>query len=78
MAKYEHTTVVLHFDKKDFALRRRDLLEGLSSDSAKALGELGESGWELVAALPYSSGNAGLAFQGSTDAAVAFFKRSKA
>jgi len=78
MTKFEHTTVVLHLEKKNFALARKDVFQGLSEDSAKALGELGADGWELVAALPISSGSAGLSAFASTDSALGLFKRAKA
>jgi len=78
MNKYEHTTVVLHLEKKNFALTRADVFQGLSKESAKNVAELGDDGWEMVAALPISSGSAGLSSFASTDAALGLFKRQKA
>jgi hypothetical protein len=65
-------------EKKSFAVTRKDVFQGLSEDSAKALAGLGSDGWELVAALPISSGSAGLSAFASTDAALGLFKRAKA
>jgi hypothetical protein len=70
--------VVLHLEKKSFALTRADVFQGLSKESAKTLAELGSDGWELVAAMPFSSGSAGLTSYGGTDAALGLFKRQKA
>ena len=78
MTKFEHTTVVLHLEKKNFAVMRKDVFQGLSAESAKTLGELGADGWELVAAVPISSGSAGLTSFAATDAALGLFKRAKA
>lgn len=79
MKRYEHTTAVLHFEKKGFAMTRKDVLQGLSEDSSNLLFKFGEDGWELVAALPFTTGGAGLFSSAATgtDAALAFFKRSK-
>ena len=76
--KYEHTSAVLHFEKKDFALSRGDILQGLTTESAQTLTHLGNAGWELVAAMPYLAVSATLMRQTGTDAAVAFFKRPTA
>jgi len=78
MTKFEHTSLVLHFEKKDFALTRKDVFQGLSPESAKALNDLGNDGWELVAAMPVSSGSAGMTSYAATDAALGLFKRAKA
>jgi hypothetical protein len=69
--------LVLHFEKKSFAMTRRDILQGLSADSGAQLRELGNEGWELVAVLPYTTGGVGLFSNATTgtDAALAFFKR---
>jgi len=75
--KFEHTSVVLHLEKKEFALARKNVLQGLAPESAKALTELGDNGWELVATIPYSSGSAGLSSFAATDAAIGLFKRVK-
>ncbi len=75
MTKYEHTALVLHFGNKNFAITRSDLLTGLAAESAKALTELGENGWELVSVLPYSSGSALALRTPGTDAAIGFLKR---
>ena len=78
--RYEHTAVVLHFDRKSFAMTRTDLLQGLTSESIVQLDMLGEEGWELVSVLPYTSGRTGLSVFSSTtetDAAMGFFKRVK-
>ncbi|HVS54160.1 MAG TPA: hypothetical protein VHD62_17525 [Opitutaceae bacterium] len=76
--KFEHTSIVLNFEEKHFALSREDMLQGLVAASAKALNELGEAGWELVSVIPYVSPSARLMRQPGTDAAVGFFKRAKA
>jgi hypothetical protein len=78
MTKFEHTTAVLQLEKKDFALTRKDVLQGLTSETSRALAELGEHGWDLVAVLPVSSGSAGLTTFAATDAALGFFKRAAA
>jgi len=75
MTKDDHTTIVLQLEKKNFALTRKDLFQGLSEDSAKALGRMGGTGWELVAALPISSGSAGLTSFAATDAVLGLFNR---
>ena len=75
MTTYEHTTLVLQLEKKNFALTRKDVFQGLSEASGKALGEMGGAGWELVAALPISSGSAGLTAFGATDAVLGLFMR---
>ena len=77
LTRFEHTSVVLHLEKKDFALARKDVLQGLAAKSAEALAELGNDGWELVAVIPYSSGSAGLSSFAATDAAIGLFKRVK-
>ena len=41
MTKFEHTSVVLHFDKKNFAATRSDVLQGLATKSAESLTTLG-------------------------------------
>lgn len=79
MIKFEHTTLVLNFARKAMGLTRKDLLQGLSSESEKAFKDAGESGWELVSVVPYAAG--GLAIGGmsaATDSALGFFKRAKA
>ncbi len=76
MTKYEHTSVVLHFEKKNFAVTRGDVLQGLASKSASALAELGIEGWELVSVVPYARGGAFILGEAGTDAALAFLKRS--
>jgi hypothetical protein len=76
---FEHATAVLQFKEKGFAVSRKDLLEGLDEESARHLAQLGRAGWELVSAVPFSSGGASLSFTGSiakTDAVLAFFKRA--
>jgi len=75
LARFEHTSVVLHLDRKNFALARKDVLQGFAAESAQALTELGDDGWELVAVMPYSSGS-GLSIA-TTDAAIGLFKRVK-
>ncbi|GEM_PF-1641496 len=75
---FQHATAVLHFKEKGFAMDRKDLLEGLDEESAMHLAQLGMAGWELVSAVPFSSGGASFSFTGSagkTDAVLAFFKR---
>src|SRR2546423_637719 len=52
-ARYEHMAVVLHFDRKAFAMTRNDLLQGLTGESLAQLNRLGEDGWELISVLPY-------------------------
>ena len=78
MTKFEHTTVVLNFDKKNFAISRSDVLQGLAAKSAEALAALGGEGWELVAVLPFSKGGAFVPGEASTDSALGFLKRAKA
>ncbi len=78
MIKFEHTTVVLQLEKKNFAVSRADVFQGLSRESAETLAKLGEQGWELVAAFPVSSGSAGLTSFAATDAALGLLKRPKA
>jgi hypothetical protein len=80
-AGFEHATAVLQFKEKGFAMSREDLLQGLDEESARHLAQLGRDGWELVSAVPFSSGGASLSFTGSiakTDAVLAFFKRALA
>jgi len=79
MNRYEHATAVLHFEKKGFVMTRKDALQGLSEDSSKLLSKYGDDGWELVAVLPYTTGGVGLFANATTgtDAALAFFQRSK-
>jgi hypothetical protein len=70
--KFEHTSVVLHVEKKAFALTSSDLLKGLAPESAEALSNLGEAGWELVSVVCPSG------WGGATDSLLAFLKRAKA
>jgi len=78
MTKFEHTTVVLKFDRKTYATTRSDVLQGLAKESGAALSKLGDDGWELVSVLPFaSSGTFSMGLAG-TDAALGFFKRTKA
>jgi len=77
ITRFEHTSVVLYLEKKDFALARKNVLQGIAAESAEALTELGDNGWELVAVLPYSSGSAGLSVFAATDAAIGLLKRAK-
>lgn len=75
---FEHATAVLRFKEKGFALSRKELLQGLDDESAKHVGVLGAAGWEMVSAVPFSSGGGSMSFTGSankTDAVLAFFKR---
>jgi hypothetical protein len=75
---FEHATVVLRLKEKGFAMSRKDLLDGIDVESASALEEMGTEGWEMVAAVPFSTGGASMSFTGSankTDAVLAFFKR---
>jgi hypothetical protein len=77
-AHFQHATVILRFKEKGFAMSRKDLLEGLDGESAGQLDQMGAEGWEMVAAVPFSSGGASMSFTGSankTDAVLAFFKR---
>lgn len=78
MTKFEHTSVVLHFEKKSFSLTRSGVLQGLAEKSATALAELGIEGWELVSVVPYARGGAFVPGEAGTDVALAFLKRSKA
>lgn len=78
MTKYEHTSVVVHFEKKNFAVTRSEVLQGLAAESASALAKLGIEGWELVSVVPYSRGGAFILGEAGTDAALAFMKRSVA
>ncbi|MES2695648.1 MAG: hypothetical protein V4773_19385 [Verrucomicrobiota bacterium] len=77
MNRYEHTAVILHFEEKDFAAKRSEVLQGLAPQSAKRMDELGGEGWELVSVVPYVASSARLMRQPGTDAAVGFFKRVK-
>lgn len=73
---FQHATAVLHFKEKSWALSRKELLQGLDEESAKYLTDLGMAGWELVSAVPFTSGGVSLTFNVSkTDAVLAFFKR---
>ena len=78
MTKFEHATVLLKFEKKNFAASRSDVLQGLTKESAAALGKLGDDCWELVSVLPFVSGGPFLPGPSGTDAALGFFKRAKA
>jgi hypothetical protein len=72
--------IVLHFDRKAFAMTRNDLLQGLTGESLTQLNRLGEDGWELISVLPYTSGRTDLSIfshRTETDAAMGFFKRIK-
>lgn len=67
--KFQHASVVLRLDEKSFTLTSKDVLQGLSSESKRVLGDLGDEGWELVSVVPYSREF------GATNAVLAFFKR---
>ena len=41
------------------------------------LNNLGNEGWELVAAIPISSGSVGMTSYAATDSALGLFKRAK-
>ena len=77
---FDHATKVFKFNEKGFAVSRQDLLQGLDDASSAVLIDMGNDGWELVAALPYSSGAVGFFSntQSKTDAVLAFFKRGRA
>ena len=75
---FEHASLVLRFKEKAFALTRSSLLQGLDEGSAYSLQQLGAGGWEMVAAVPFSTGGASFSVTGSankTDAVIGFFKR---
>jgi len=78
MTRFEHTSVVLELEEKDFSAQRSDLLQGLAPKSVAQLDALSNDGWELVAVLPYISPSVRLMRQPGTDAALGFFKRAKA
>lgn len=78
MTKYEHTTIVLNFDQKAFAVTRGSALQGLTANGVERMTAVGDDGWELVAVLPYVRGGMFVAGEAGTDAALAFFKRPKA
>jgi len=73
--------LVLRLEKKGLAVTRKDVLQGLSAESATQLRDLGNDGWEMVGVLPFQVGGVGLFATASTgtstgtDAALAFFKR---
>ena len=76
--RYEYSVLVLRIEKKGLAMSRKDVLQGLSAESATQLRELGNDGWEMVGVLPFQVGGVGLFSNASTgtDAALAFFKRT--
>ncbi|BDU76259.1 hypothetical protein METESE_12170 [Mesoterricola sediminis] len=76
MPKYEHQAVALKIKDKVLAFTRKDILSGISEESSEVLDGLGNDGWEMVAAIPFSSGSGGL-LSGPmrTDCVLAFFKR---
>jgi hypothetical protein len=75
--RYEYSALVLHLEKKGLAMTRKDVLQGLSAESASQLRDLGNNGWEMVGVVPFTVGGVGLFSSASTgtDAALAFFKR---
>jgi len=79
MNKWEYKTMVMKFSEAGFAVSRKDVFQGLSEDSKQLLIEDGEKGWELITAIPISTGGAGFfsSNQTKTDAALGFFKRPK-
>jgi len=70
IARFEHRSAILHVEEKTFTLSRKEILQGLTSESAELLSSLGEEGWELVSVVRYGS-------FGDTEALLAFFKRPK-
>lgn len=79
MRAFEHATVVLKIKDKALALTRKDVLAGITDESAERLARMGAEGWEMVSAIPFSSGANGLFSTAmKTDCALAFFKREKA
>lgn len=68
---FEHRSVVLHVSEKNFTLKSKDVLQGLTPESAQVLTDLGNERWELVSVVGYSSG------LGATEALLAFFKRAR-
>ena len=76
--RYEYSVLVLRLEKKGLAMTRKDVLQGLSAESATQLRDLGNDGWEMVGVLPFQVGGVGLFSTASTgtDAALAFFKRT--
>ena len=70
--RFEYTTVVLHVEKKNITLTSKDILQGLTEESARILSELGEKGWELVSVVSYSIGIS------YAESLLAFLKRTKA
>ena len=77
--KFRYTTMVIRFDRKSFALRNDDLLQGLAEESASRITQLGNEGWELEEQCsPAHRGELGFVFGGkisTADSAIAFFKR---
>ena len=76
--RYEYSVLVLRLEKKGLVMTRKDVLQGLSGESATQLRDLGNDGWEMVGVLPFQVGGVGLFSTASTgtDAALAFFKRT--
>jgi hypothetical protein len=76
--RYEYSVLVLPLEKKGLAMTRKDVLQGLSAESATQLRDLGNDGWEMVGVLPFQVGGVGLfsAASTGTDAALAIFKRT--
>jgi len=76
--RYEYSVLVLRLEKKGLAMTRKDVLQGLSGESATQLRDLGNDGWEMVGVLPFQVGGVGLFSTASTgtDAALAFFKHT--
>ena len=74
--KFRYTTIIIHFNSKNFVFLKEDLLQGLSDESAEQFTRLGNEGWELVSVLPFGSGKSGFLSTAEKDSAIAFFKRS--
>ena len=47
-SKFEHTSLVLHVEEKNFTLTSKEILQGLTQESTRLLTAHGEEGWELV------------------------------
>jgi len=71
MQKFEYTSVVLHLERRLFAMSEGDVLKGITNESAAVIANLGANGWELVSVIAPSF------WFGTTKSLMAFFKRTK-
>ena len=78
--KFQYTTIIIRFEPKGLAVRKENLFQGLSEESASQITQLGKEGWELVNIVPICRNKSGFfVTTGQTsgaDSAIAFFKHS--